>query len=75
MGRVVGITPCMKPWGRLNVQLRDGSGSLTLRFTGRRQIAGMAVGRGLVVDGTPALVRGELIFLNPVYSFVTCRDS
>lgn len=74
MGSIVGVMPQVKPWVRLDVELNDGSGSLTLRLTGRRQIAGMSIGRGLVADGTPALVHGQTIVLNPIYSFVTCRD-
>jgi hypothetical protein len=73
-GQIVDVTPRVKPWVRLDVESSDGTGTLTLRFTGRSQIPGLTVGRALIVQGTPADVRGHMVILNPVYSFAACRD-
>jgi hypothetical protein len=73
-GRIVSVTPRVKPWVRLDVEFSDGTGTLTLRFTGRGQIPGLTTGRALIVEGTPADVRGELVILNPVYAFAACPD-
>jgi hypothetical protein len=73
-GRIVSVMPRVKPWVRLDVELNDGTGSVILRFTGRDRIPGLTVGRALTVEGTPADAQGELVILNPVYSFISCPD-
>jgi hypothetical protein len=74
-GRIVSVTPRVQPWLRLDVQLSDGTGSVILRFTGRPSIAGLTEGRDLRVEGTPGKqASGELVILNPVYSFISCAD-
>jgi hypothetical protein len=74
-GRVVSVSPRFRPWVRLDVVLGDESGTVTLRFVGRDGVPGMRVGRQIRVEGTPAIVRGTLIVLNPLYEFIpdTCR--
>jgi hypothetical protein len=70
-GRVRSVT--VKPWGdvpTLEVQLGNGQGNLTVTFLGRRQIAGLAPGSHIAVEGTVALQRGRLIMTNPEYEFV-----
>jgi hypothetical protein len=71
-GRIVSVTPRVKPWPRLDVELSDGTGSVILRFTGRPYIAGFAEGRALRVEGTPGWARDEFVILNPLYSFISC---
>ncbi|MGH9114316.1 MAG: amino acid permease [Acidimicrobiales bacterium] len=71
-GRVKSVT--VKPWGdvpSLEVQLTDDKGRLTVAFLGRRQIAGLAPGARIVVDGTVVDRRGHLTMINPEYEFLT----
>ncbi len=73
-GEVVSAVSTERPWLRTDVTVSDGTGSLVLRFVGRSSVPGLEVGRRLVVDGTPGLVDGALVMLNPVYSFVSPLD-
>ncbi len=50
--------------------LGDGTGALVLRFIGRPASPGWLPERACVAEGTPALERGVLVMLNPLYSFV-----
>ena len=71
-GRVKSMT--VQPWGdvpSLRVQLTDDHGKINVAFLGRRQIAGLAPGSRIVVEGTVADVRGELTMINPDYEFIT----
>jgi hypothetical protein len=63
-----------RPSVQTDVIISDGTGCLYLRFVGRSSVPGMEVGRRLVVDGTPGVVHGDLVMLNPVYSFVSFDD-
>jgi amino acid transporter len=70
-GRVKSIT--VQPWGSvptLQIQLTDDHGKLIVAFLGRRQIAGLAPGSRIVVDGTVTERRGQLVMINPEYEFV-----
>ncbi len=77
VGQVMSVSSLLRPWVRLDIVLGDGSGSITLRFMGRSVIPGMTAGRQIRVEGTPAIVRGVLLTLNPVYEFLpdTCRSN
>jgi hypothetical protein len=68
--RVLSVTSLGRPWARVDVVVGDGSGTLTLRFLGRREVLGMRVGRSVRVEGTPAKVGEVLIMLNPLYEFL-----
>ena len=71
-GRVKSMT--VQPWGdvpSLQVQLTDDHGKINVAFLGRRQIAGLAPGARIVVEGTVADVRGQMTMINPDYEFVT----
>jgi amino acid transporter len=71
-GRVKSMT--VQPWGdvpSLQVQLTDDHGKINVAFLGRRQIAGLAPGARIIVEGTVADVRGQLTMINPDYEFVT----
>jgi amino acid transporter len=70
-GRVKSVT--VQPWGNvptLQIQLTDDEGRLIVAFLGRRQIAGLAPGSRIVVDGTVTERRGQLVMINPEYEFV-----
>jgi hypothetical protein len=63
------VKACSRPWVRCDVELGDDSGTITLRFLGRRAIPGMFGGRRLRVEGTPLQQGGRLLILNPLYEF------
>jgi hypothetical protein len=70
-GRVKSLT--VKPWGdtaSLQVELTDDHATLTCVFLGRRQIAGLAPGSRIVVEGTVAELRGHPGMINPHYEFI-----
>jgi len=69
-GQVVAIAAHLRPWVRLNVDLCDGTGTITLRFMGRTEVPGMVPGCRLRVEGTPWMEGDTLIMLNPLYEFV-----
>ncbi len=74
-GRVKSLT--VQPWGNvptLQVQLTDDQGKLVVAFLGRRQIAGLAPGSRIVVDGTVTERRGHLVMINPEYEFLPPTD-
>jgi hypothetical protein len=69
-GQVVAVAAHLRPWVRLNVDLCDGTGTITLRFMGRTEIPGIVPGCRLRVEGTPWVECDTLIMLNPLYEFV-----
>lgn len=56
----------------LEATISDGSGSIVAVWTGRRQIAGVACGKRLVVSGrgTDQGGRGRVLLLNPRYELL-----
>jgi hypothetical protein len=56
--------------GAFHVELCDGTGTITLRFLGRTEVAGIVSGSRLRVEGTPWMDEGTLVMLNPFYEFV-----
>jgi len=54
----------------LEILLDDGTGSISVVFTGRRSLGGVHTGRGLVVEGVAHLERGDLVLLNPAYTLM-----
>ncbi len=54
----------------LEVQLRDGSGSVTLVWLGRRQIPGSDPGRTLKVWGRISCHEGKRLLYNPRYELM-----
>ena len=54
----------------LEVQLRDGSGSVTLVWLGRRQIPGIDPGRTLKVWGRISCHDGKRLLYNPRYELL-----
>jgi hypothetical protein len=51
----------------LEAELYDGSGTVTLVWLGRRQIAGIEPGRGISVQGRISLNEGRPVIFNPRY--------
>lgn len=51
----------------LEAELYDGSGTVTLVWLGRRQIAGIAAGRQLTVHGRLSCTDGKRLLFNPRY--------
>lgn len=54
----------------LEADLDDGTGVITLVWLGRRQIAGISVGRSLSVSGRVGVHEGRRILYNPRYALV-----
>ncbi len=69
VGRVVAVAAYVRPWVRFHVELSDGTGSITLRFMGRTEIAGIVPDVRLCVEGTPSMEGDVIIMLNPHYTF------
>jgi hypothetical protein len=70
MGRVNAISLHLWPATSYKVELNDGTGTVFLRFMGRRSLPGFEPGRWLSVEGTPAEISGQVVLLNPLYSFL-----
>ena len=68
-GKVISVVSYQLPWIRTDVELSDGTGAIVLRFMGRAELPGFAMGRCMTAEGTPALERGVLLMRNPLYSF------
>ncbi len=63
-------TVTLRPRGgvlALEAELYDGSGSVTLVWLGRRQIAGISPSRQLTVEGRLACSDGRRVLYNPRY--------
>jgi hypothetical protein len=73
-GEVVSVASYERPWVRTDAEIHDGTGSLLLRFLGRASVPGLVVGRQMEAEGTPGVVRGLLVMLNPSYSFPWMAD-
>ncbi|MVA75731.1 DNA-binding protein [Auraticoccus sp. F435] len=71
-GTVTCIT--MQPRGTtrwLQVDLKDGSGTLTLVWMGRRSIPGIEPGVRLKVEGRITTVEGQRVMFNPRYELLS----
>lgn len=56
------------PW--LEVTISDGTGKAVAVFTGRRRIAGIELGRGLVLEGVAGDRGARIQLMNPVYTLL-----
>jgi hypothetical protein len=54
----------------LEVVVCDGTGDAVAVFTGRRAIAGVEHGRGMVIEGVARDERGRRMLLNPAYTLL-----
>jgi hypothetical protein len=70
IGQVISVTTCVRPRARFQVVIEDGTGTLTLRFVGRRNVPGMAPGADVWAEGTPMMERNVLVMLNPLYRYL-----
>jgi hypothetical protein len=68
-GRIEAVTLHHWPSISYKVELNDGTGAVFLRFLGREGLPGFELGRWISVQGTPAKHHGDLVILNPLYSF------
>jgi hypothetical protein len=59
----------------VEVVVSDGHGKAVAVFTGRRRIAGMAPGRGVLLEGVGRDDRGRLLLLNPAYTLLAGASS
>jgi len=56
------------PW--LEVTISDGTGKAVAVFSGRRRIAGIDVGRGMVLEGVAGKRANRVQLMNPVYTLL-----
>ena len=68
-GQIRSVESYEHPYPRTEVELDDGTGTILLRFVGRREVPGFAPKLDVVVEGTPRLERGALVMWNPLYCF------
>ena len=54
----------------LEVELRDGSGAVTLVWLGRRQIPGIDPGRSIKISGRISCHEGKRVIYNPKYELL-----
>jgi hypothetical protein len=54
----------------LEAVVSDGSGDAVLVFSGRREVAGLELGRHVTVEGVAHLERGHKVVLNPAYTLL-----
>lgn len=74
-GWVTGVAAYVRPWVRFDVEFRDETGTVTLRFLGRTQIPGIVKGCRMTVEGTPWVDGERLVMLNPFYMFLGDDDT
>ena len=55
---------------RIDVEVWDTTGGITLQFLGRREIAGLEVGKTICAEGMVGETEGALTILNPSYELV-----
>jgi amino acid transporter len=55
---------------RVEVEIWDSTGGITLQFLGRREIAGLDVGSTICAEGMVGETEGSLTILNPSYEIV-----
>jgi hypothetical protein len=61
------VVPPSSERPRLEVEIFDGTGLLTVVWLGRRRIAGVAPGRTIVVHGRVTCPNGSEVMFNPRY--------
>jgi hypothetical protein len=71
-GEVQAIRVVPRPEGStVEAVISDGTGKAVAVFLGRRHIAGMHPGRGLVVEGVGRREAGRTVLLNPAYTLLS----
>jgi hypothetical protein len=69
-GQIRSVRSYERPYPRTEAEISDGTGTILLRFVGRRRVPGLDPGLRVVAEGTPRHGRGVLVMLNPLYCFV-----
>jgi hypothetical protein len=69
-GQIRSVRSYERPYPRTEAEVDDGTGTVVLRFVGRRHVPGLGPGRRVMAEGTPRRGRGVLVMLNPLYRFV-----
>ena len=67
----------VQPWSgvaTLECTIVDNTGAIDVVFLGRKQVAGIAPGARLVVEGMVGDHRGRLAILNPEYRILAGAD-
>lgn len=54
----------------LEVRISDDSGRALVRWTGRRSIGGVSLGRRLLIEGVATHGPDGLVFVNPAYTLL-----
>ena len=54
----------------MEIVINDGTGQVTVIFSGRRHIAGIEHGGCLAVEGVAYQERNNIVFLNPAYTLL-----
>jgi hypothetical protein len=60
-------TECRRGTRYFRSEIDDGTGVVSLHFSGRTRIPGMEVGARCYVEGTSRLEDGHLLLWNPIY--------
>jgi RecG-like helicase len=55
---------------RVDVEIWDETGGITLQFIGRREISGLEIGTNVCAEGMVGEVDGNLVILNPSYEII-----
>lgn len=72
VGRVRSLR--VQPWAdvaTLECTLVDDTGGVTVVFLGRRRVAGVTLGRRMLVEGMAGAHHGKLALLNPEYTLLS----
>jgi RecG-like helicase len=54
----------------MQLTISDGTGEVTVIFTGRRSVTGLSHGRGVELAGVAYRERGHVVMLNPGYTLL-----
>jgi hypothetical protein len=71
-GEIQGIKVVPRTTGGSSIEatITDGTGKAIAIFLGRRHIAGLAPGRGVIIEGVGRRSGGRTVVLNPAYTLL-----
>ena len=70
LGQVISITSSSAVAAALDLEIWDETGGITLRFFGRKELAGVKVGTFLKAEGMVGEIEGRLTIMNPEYEII-----
>ena len=70
LGQVTSITSSSAVAAALDLEIWDETGGITLRFFGRKELAGVKVGTFLKAEGMVGEIEGRLTIMNPEYEII-----